>query len=138
MTQIPVELDDVILRDLGRAWPRLERLSLGTKARTQSDRLSLNAIRALSIDCPRLKELALTFNSVLTRSPTLSNAGSRHGLEVFDVGCSAITELDQSTEWMVDVFPRAWLCDPYGPHSRALDMDTLNIEVMKMVKTKAV
>lgn len=140
LTQLPVHLDDRLLHDACRAWPFLERLSLGTMTRTDSPSVSLTAICHLTTHCTHLSELGLTINTSLGDAayrkrkdgtcPADKMAATRPSqLKTFDVGCSPIRDMASFANFVARVLPEARVCDPHGPSYRKATMGQINAEV---------
>ncbi|KAI0346484.1 hypothetical protein BDW22DRAFT_764033 [Trametopsis cervina] len=141
LTQIPTDLGDQAIFDMAAAWPHLERLSLGTMTRLENRALSLEALRYIASSCPRLRELALTFNSALPGPSSIKGSGKQRSasatslsrLELFDVGCSEIHDVMRFAQFLANVFPRARACDRHGPRYRASSMALVHKEKTRLL-----
>ena len=156
LTQIPILTDDQLVNDIANAWPCLERLSLGTAARLENPGLSLETIRGLACACPRLSELALSFNVEKKPMAVSSIRDNRYQhskpttphrfdhrrqklsptflpshLQVFDIGCSSVGDVKHFSQFVVEAFPHARICDNHGPTSRLGTMRMIQAEVAK-------
>ncbi|KAJ7697241.1 hypothetical protein B0H17DRAFT_1197640 [Mycena rosella] len=57
------DIDDAMVEDLARAWPRIFSLQLGGSYRSPSSRVTLHSLRALAAHCPNLGFLSLVFDA---------------------------------------------------------------------------
>ncbi|KAJ7495425.1 hypothetical protein FB451DRAFT_1077064 [Mycena latifolia] len=97
------DLDDAVLAELARAWPRLSSLTLaGSGYRAPPSRVTLGALRALAAHCRSLMFLTLAFDaSVVPDAPP-----ERGTLLRLDVADSIVVTPAPVAEYLFALFPR--------------------------------
>ncbi|KAJ7135714.1 hypothetical protein C8R44DRAFT_534588, partial [Mycena epipterygia] len=102
-------LDDAVVRDMARAWPRIELLWLphGRSPHRISPRVTLEGVYAFAIHCPRLQALTMTFDATVVPKAKIEgrNRVSQHSLGLLDVAYSPVSKPRPVATFLSAIFP---------------------------------
>ncbi|KAJ6533444.1 hypothetical protein DFH09DRAFT_1284445 [Mycena vulgaris] len=108
------DLDDVVARDMARAWPRIEALSLSPE---NSHRIP-EGLYALANHCPRLRNLHIAFHATIV--PNIKVDGTNRilhcSLQRLDVAHSAIGKPRPVAKFLSTIFPQLETIDTLYEH----------------------
>ncbi|KAJ7461130.1 hypothetical protein FB451DRAFT_1371392 [Mycena latifolia] len=105
-----VDLDDAVVKDMARAWPRIARLALPTAPdhRVRS-RVTLEGIYAFAKRCPCLEELRIEFDATVVPKTKVNGRkrfrASQGSLFELDVASSAIGKARPVAKFLSAIFP---------------------------------
>lgn len=97
-------IDNKLLEEMARAWPRLERLTLGLNMSTgHSSEVTLAGLVPLARYCPKLEFFSMAFNASKMERPGTKFQNCK--LSRLGVGCSNIEDVRTVAEFLSDIFP---------------------------------
>ncbi|KAJ7461136.1 hypothetical protein FB451DRAFT_1269062 [Mycena latifolia] len=107
---IGVDLDNAVLKEMARAWPRIESLSLPPDNDYRvSPRVTLEGIYAFAKHCPHLEELAMAFDATVVPKMKVNGRkrfrASQASLYELDVASSPIGILRPVAKFLSAIFP---------------------------------
>ncbi|RDB14878.1 hypothetical protein Hypma_016419 [Hypsizygus marmoreus] len=101
------DLDDTLLRDLAKAWPRLQYLSIkGGPPQGRIPRVTIASLRILARHCKHLQTITMAFDARLVPPPKASQRVFSTRLFILDVIGSSISNAVKVAAFLSDVFPR--------------------------------
>ncbi|KAJ7433672.1 hypothetical protein B0H11DRAFT_751625 [Mycena galericulata] len=102
---VGIDLDNVVGREMARAWPRIERLQLRPQHLHRiTPRITLEGIYAFAQYCPRLQLLCIAFDATLI--PMIeNNPSSQRNLVQLVVAYSPISEPHRVAHFLSVIFP---------------------------------
>ncbi|KAJ7132333.1 hypothetical protein C8R44DRAFT_731023 [Mycena epipterygia] len=109
--QVGFDLDDATVREMARAWPRLECLALTTEHFEHTRSLvTLEGLYALATHCSRLYTLYMSFDATVV--PTIFDGKKervvQRSLGYLNVALSLITQPRNVAKFLSAIFPRLW------------------------------
>ncbi|KJA21319.1 hypothetical protein HYPSUDRAFT_741768 [Hypholoma sublateritium FD-334 SS-4] len=117
-----LDLTDVEVETLARAWPRLEVLAVNTSA--AAPRATLRSLLALATHCRALRSVTFQFAGGATFDDAELASAAGHGLHELSVGCSTAPDAGAVAAFLRVVFPKLalllWMPGPLGNANNAL------------------
>ncbi|KAJ7839869.1 hypothetical protein B0H14DRAFT_3697324 [Mycena olivaceomarginata] len=105
---VGIDLDDITVADLARAWPHLEELQMSSYGLSRSPpNTTLECLHSLATWCPRLASLTITLDGTSAPTPPSPAPGtSQHALKSINVAHSRIsTAIMPVVQFLSAIFP---------------------------------
>lgn len=137
----PFDLDDVAIRSMAIAWPRLQKLLSGGVHWGQDPMLTLNSLVSLATHCPDLNYLRLVLDASISRLESRDVEKCNHLITYLELGCSILDDANQVAAFLSRLFPNlthiyAW--EEHGDEGEDSEWFNKWADVQEFIEARAV